>query len=52
MKTMLFISMFVSVLGSSAAFANYDGAPYHGIYSTYDYGASRFYDVQDRYNGR
>jgi len=51
MKSMLLISMVVSILGSSSAMAQYyNGPPYKGTYSNYAYGAERFYDVYDRYN--
>lgn len=52
MKTILFVSIVVSMLGSSPAKAYYNGVPYYGVYSTYSYGANRFYDVNDRYNSR
>jgi hypothetical protein len=50
MKCTLFLSMVVSMLVSSPALAYYDGVPYYGTYSSYGYGADRFYDVNDRYN--
>jgi len=50
MRPTVFVSLVVGMLGSSPAFAYYNGAPYNGIYSSYDNGANRFYDVNERYN--
>ena len=47
MRSMLFVAIVVSVLGTSPAFARYNGVPYNGSYSSYDYGANRLWDVQE-----
>jgi hypothetical protein len=55
MKLVFFMAIMMWLLGSiptaSSLFAQgYDGVPYYGVYSTYSYGAHRFYDVNDRFN--
>jgi hypothetical protein len=52
MNITLIAMIVASALASTSAAAGpYDGTPFYGTYSTYDYGANRYFDVTDRYGG-